>query len=74
VGEVVLSLVLNLGDTLGELLLSFEAKRDDMLRIEQIVAAYTDAVERVLGAPGDSLQLVDAQTLKKWFVSPGDKI
>jgi AcrR family transcriptional regulator len=74
VGEVVLSLAMNLGDTLGELLLSFEAKRDDMLRIERIVAAYTDAVERVLGAPGDSLQLVDTQTLKEWFVSPGDNV
>ncbi len=74
VGEVVLSLVQNLGDTLGELLLSFEAKRDDMLRIERTVAAYTDAVERVLGAPRDSLQLVDAQTLKEWFVSPGDNV
>src|SRR5260370_3811653 len=74
VGEVVLSLAMNLGDTLGELLLSFEAKRDDMLRIERIVAAYTDAVERVLGAPGDSLHLVDTQTLNEWFVSPGDNV
>ncbi len=70
VGEVVLSLVIDLGDTLGVLLLSFEPESDDMLRIERIVAAYTDAVERVLGAPRDSLQLVDAQTLKEWFVSP----
>ena len=74
VGEVVLSLVIDLGDTLGVLLLSFEPERDDMLRIERIVAAYTDAVERVLGAPRDSLQLVDAQTLKEWFVSPGDNV
>jgi AcrR family transcriptional regulator len=72
VGEVILSLALTLGDTLGELLLSFEPERDEMLRIEHIVAAYTDALERVLGAPRDSLQLVDTETLKAWFVSPRD--
>jgi len=71
-GEVVLSLVQNLGDTLGMLLLSFEPKRDDMHRVESIVAAYTDALERTLGAPEGSLQLTDAQTLKEWFASPGD--
>jgi AcrR family transcriptional regulator len=73
VGEVVLSLVLDLGETLGWLLLSFDPKRDDLQRIEDTVAVYTDALERVLGAPRDSLQLVDAETLKEWFFSPRDK-
>jgi hypothetical protein len=69
VGEVVLFLALDLGETLGGLLLSFEPERDDMLRVEGIVAAYTDALERTLGAPTGSLQVVDAETLKEWFVS-----
>lgn len=72
VGEAVLSLAQGLGDTLGQLLLSFEPERDDMLRIERTVAAYTDALERVLGAPSGSLQLADSETLKEWFVSPRD--
>jgi AcrR family transcriptional regulator len=72
VGEVVLSLALDLGDTLGGLLLSFEPERDDMLRVESTVAAYTDALERTLGAPRGSLQLVDDETLKEWFVSARD--
>ncbi len=72
VGEVVLSLALDLGETLGGLLLSFEPERDDMLRIKRIVAAYTDALERTLGAPRGSLQLVDDETLKEWFVSLRD--
>ncbi len=67
VGAVVLSLVQDLGDTLGELLLSFEPKRGDLPRIESTVAAYTDALERVLGAPRASLQLVDTETLSEWF-------
>jgi AcrR family transcriptional regulator len=67
-GAVVLSLVQDLGDTLGGLLLSFEPKRDELPRIESTVAAYTDALERVLGAPRASLQLVDTETLSEWFL------
>jgi AcrR family transcriptional regulator len=72
VGEVIVSLVLDLGDTIAWLLLSWEPKSDDVRRIESTVAAYTDALERALGAPTGSLPLVDAQTLKEWLVSPGD--
>ena len=71
VGGVVFSIIQGLGDTLAGLLLSVDAERDDLRYIERTVAAYTDALERVLGAPGDSLQLVDTETLKEWFVSPG---
>ena len=72
VGEVILSLVLDLGDTIAWLLLSSEPRRDDVQHVESTVAAYTDALERALGAPTGSLPLVDAQTLQEWFVSPGD--
>ncbi len=74
VGEVVLSLALSLGDTFGQLLLSFEPESDDMLRVEQTAAVYTDALERVLGAPKDSLQFIDTETLKEWFLSARDKV
>ncbi len=74
VGEVILSLVLDLSDTLGELLLSFQPERDTMLRIEGTVAAYTDALERTIGIPEGSLSLADSETLKEWFVSPRDNI
>jgi hypothetical protein len=33
-----------------------------------VVAAYNDALERVLGAPPGSLNLIDADTLNEWFV------
>jgi len=72
VGEVVLALVMEFGETLGRLLLSFEPERDDMLRIEGTVAVYTDALERVLGTPKGSLQIIDSETLKVWFVSSKD--
>jgi hypothetical protein len=72
IGEVVVSLVLDLGDTFAGLLLSWEPKRNDLQYAESTIAAYTDTLERVLGAPIGSLPLVDAETLKEWFVSPGD--
>lgn len=72
VGEVVLSLELVLGENLGWMLLSFEPECDDLQRIENTVAAYTDALERILGVPSGSLCLIDTETLKEWFVSPGD--
>jgi AcrR family transcriptional regulator len=72
VGEVVMALVMELGETLGRLLLSFESGRPDLGRSEETVATYTDALERVLGAPKDSLQIIDPETLKEWLVSPRD--
>jgi AcrR family transcriptional regulator len=74
VGEVLLSLTLDLGDILAGLLLSFEPERDNMLRAERTVAAYTDALERVLGVPTGSLCLVDAEILKEWFFSSRDNL
>lgn len=72
VGEVILSLVLDLGDTLGEMLLSFQPEQDTLLRVENTVATYTDALERTLGAPKGSLQFIDDEILKEWFILPND--
>jgi TetR/AcrR family transcriptional repressor of nem operon len=71
VGEIVLSLLQDLGDAFVEVLLSGAPECDDLQHAESIVAAYNDALERVLGAPGGSLNLIDAETLQEWFVSPG---
>lgn len=74
-GQVVLFLFQSLGDALAGLLLSdglAQTTLSDSDRLhdaEQTVAVYTEALERVLGAPSGSLQLVDSDTLKEWFVS-----
>jgi AcrR family transcriptional regulator len=72
VGEVVLSLVLGLGENIGWLLFSFEPECVDLQSVERTIAAYADALERILGVRSGSLCLVDTETLKEWFVSPGD--
>jgi TetR/AcrR family transcriptional repressor of nem operon len=72
-GEVVLSIAQGLQDTLGELILfSHEPEHQALSRIEITVAAYSDAFEHVLGIPKGSFSLVDAETLKEWFVSSRD--
>lgn len=70
VGEIILSLQLGLGDTFMELLLSSAPSNDRAQSAANVVAAYTDALERVLGAPTGSLNLIDAETLNEWFISP----
>jgi AcrR family transcriptional regulator len=71
-GALILSLIQDLGETLAGLYLAFDPAHDDMLLIERTAAAYTDALERVLGAPSGSLLLADAQTLREWTISSGE--
>jgi AcrR family transcriptional regulator len=71
-GEVILSLLQGMGNTHARLLLSLEQERDEQRSIEAIVAthaAYMDAIERVLGAPSDSLYRNDAEAVKTWVVA-----
>lgn len=67
-GQVLLSLLLGISEALGELL--FTPESNDMQSIENTVAAYTDALERVLGAPHGSIVIMDVPTLKEWFATP----
>jgi AcrR family transcriptional regulator len=66
VGGVILSLILDLSDAIAELLLLVGVEHDGLPHIILTVAVYTDALERVLGAPKGSLLIVDNETLKEW--------
>jgi hypothetical protein len=66
-GEIVLSIVVALGDTFAELLFSPETTTGDLQRVVSTVAAYNDALERVLGTPKGSLSLIDVEILQEWF-------
>ncbi len=72
IGTVLLSLIQGVGDAFAELLLAPEPHSDELQRAERLVAAYNDALERVLGAPAGSLHLMDTESLKEWFVAPND--
>jgi len=59
---------------MAELLLSEEMPEDALQRLEAIAGAYSQSLERVLGAPAGSLPLVDVVNLKEWLVTPvGEK-
>jgi hypothetical protein len=65
---VIINLVQPLGDTFAQMLLSEEAVHDYALqRAETLIAAYNDALERILGAPMGSIHLMDTEALKEWF-------
>jgi len=66
-GEVILSMMLDLSETLGDLFSSSELDHQVPSRILNTVSAYTEALERVLGVTMGSLQLVDVETLQEWF-------
>jgi AcrR family transcriptional regulator len=69
VSEVVICLVLDLGDTLARLLLAGESWHDgldELGHMDRIVAVYTDALERVLGVSPGSVPLVQAGMLAEW--------
>ena len=74
IGLVLLSFIQGIGDAFAELLLVPEPRGDEQQRAERLIAAYNDALERVLGAPAGSVTLMDAESLKEWFVAPGDTL
>ena len=66
-GEVILSLLQGMGNTHAKLLLSLEQEQDELGCIQSIVtthAAYMESLERVLGAPPDSLYRTDHEAVK----------
>ncbi len=74
IGELVLSLLYHIGDAMVGLIFSSEAKEIELAHAEKLVAAYNDTLERVLGAPAGSLNLMDRETLKEWFVAPNGTV
>ncbi|MDZ4721967.1 MAG: TetR/AcrR family transcriptional regulator [Roseiflexaceae bacterium] len=68
VAAMILFLLQGLGESFVELLLSTEPKLVALQQAKQVVAAYTYALEGLLGAPEGSLNLVDAVTLGEWFI------
>jgi AcrR family transcriptional regulator len=68
--RMIISLLEDLGYTTVELLLSEERSPDDLPRLERIVAACADALERVLGAPAGCLQRASRGELLQWLAPP----
>jgi TetR/AcrR family transcriptional repressor of nem operon len=71
--EISLYLILGLGDKFGEMILKHESgisnlSAEERFRIlDQAVFAYTNALERVLGAGVGSIQLMDSESIRVWI-------
>ena len=70
IGEMVLSFLYYIGDAMVALIFSGEEEEIELAQAEKLVAAYNNTLERILGAPAGSINLIDHETLKVWFVSP----
>ncbi|MCL4505495.1 MAG: TetR/AcrR family transcriptional regulator [Chloroflexi bacterium] len=68
--EVVMVLMEGFGDSLAQQILSPDPASKDPQRMETTTAVFTDALERILGAPKNSLHIVELETLKAWMVNP----
>jgi AcrR family transcriptional regulator len=66
-GELIWSLMQGMSDPLTQVFLNPKPSDDDLGRIEKVIAAYTDAMERLLGAPTGSLEIVDMDTMREWL-------
>ena len=74
IGSMIWGLAEGITDNVAELLLSNNPPPDALQRLEAIIGAYSEAMERILGAPVGSLPLADIAMIKDCLVtSPKEK-
>lgn len=68
--RVTINLIYDLAYESGQMFIAENVKESENLRrIESLYAAYSDVLERVLGAPQGSIQVMTDEALKIWFSS-----
>jgi AcrR family transcriptional regulator len=70
--EVIFSLMMGFSDTLAGIILAYDPKIDPTPLFEKTIKAHNEALERILGTPKNSLNLVDIDMIKKWLVAPAN--
>jgi AcrR family transcriptional regulator len=70
--RMVISLFEDLGYASVELLLAKKLSSADLQRLQRILLATTDALERLLGAPSGCLQLASLEGLEQWLTIQTD--
>jgi AcrR family transcriptional regulator len=73
IGSMIWGVAQGIADDVADLLLTDPQPSDALPRLEAIVGAYSEALERILGAPSGSLPLMDTDMLKKWLNEPDQK-
>jgi AcrR family transcriptional regulator len=67
VARVLMSLILGANETATELFIARQHKAVSFETVQATLAAYADAIERILGSRGGSLPITDDATLHLWF-------
>jgi AcrR family transcriptional regulator len=70
--RIVISLLEDVGYASIELLLAEKLSPEDLLRLQRILLATTDALERLLGAPSGCLQPASLEGLEQWMATQAD--
>jgi AcrR family transcriptional regulator len=65
--RVLVALVQGLNETAVALFFERREGRVTLTAAERLVAAYVEAMERILGLPAHSLHLIDTVELRRWF-------
>src|SRR5512141_686267 len=65
--RVVLSLILDTGDEAGELFMARQAGEIDLDTVRRRIQTYQTALDRVLGVPPGTFNLIDEAALSTWF-------
>ncbi|HET9849307.1 MAG TPA: TetR/AcrR family transcriptional regulator [Candidatus Dormibacteraeota bacterium] len=66
-GNVIISLVQGFQQLATEQFIARQAGNITLAEVQRTYAAFTEAVERILGAPKGSVTLIDRATLQFWF-------
>jgi AcrR family transcriptional regulator len=70
--RIVISLLEDVGYASIELLLAEKLSPEDLLHLQRILLAITDALERLLGAPSGCLQPTSLEGLEQWMATQAD--
>jgi AcrR family transcriptional regulator len=70
--EIIMSILSSMGETIIKLVLSDEPVEVVGRRMVKIAGAYNTSLERILGAPPGSIDMVDQKTVKEWIVQLGN--
>jgi AcrR family transcriptional regulator len=65
--EMCFHLLQGLSDKMVEVILAKPRPSDGLRSIKEDVEAYTDAMERILGAPAGSMKFLDSESIRIWF-------
>jgi AcrR family transcriptional regulator len=66
-GEIMLSLIQSCWDRVTGILLANMQRSDSSRQMKETIAAYTDSIEKVLGVPTSTFNLIDHETIDVWL-------